>query len=151
MIIWQDLHHTALTVQQLYALLQLRCAVFVVEQHCPYQDIDGKDLSGENRHILGWRDNRLIACARILHSDHEETPLAIGRVIVAPAARGEKLGYQLIKQALSCCHQHWPHQAIALAAQAHLQHFYATFGFQPVSEQYLEDDIPHINMRYQPA
>ncbi|MDE5207079.1 hypothetical protein PYX06_21280 [Citrobacter amalonaticus] len=56
MITWQDLHHSELTVPQLYALLKLRCAVFVVEQNCPYLDVDGDDLVGENRHILGWHE-----------------------------------------------------------------------------------------------
>ncbi|EIW3126417.1 GNAT family N-acetyltransferase, partial [Escherichia coli] len=69
MIDWQDLHHSDLSVSQLYALLQLRCAVFVVEQNCPYQDIDGDDLEGENRHILGWHNGTLVAYARILKSD----------------------------------------------------------------------------------
>ncbi len=61
MIEWQDLHHSELSVSQLYALLQLRCAVFVVEQNCPYQDIDGDDLTGDNRHILGWKNDELVA------------------------------------------------------------------------------------------
>ena len=69
MIDWQDLHHSDLSVSQLYALLQLRCAVFVVEQNCPYQDIDGDDLEGENRHILGWHNGTLVAYARILKSE----------------------------------------------------------------------------------
>ncbi|MDF7680599.1 GNAT family N-acetyltransferase [Enterobacteriaceae bacterium ESL0689] len=150
MITWQDLHHQALSVQQLYALLQLRCAVFIVEQSCLYQDIDGEDLRGENRHILAWRDQQLVACARILHSDKADQPLMIGRVIVAPTARGEKLGYALLEQALACCQQHWPQKNIALSAQAHLQPFYRRLGFQSVGECYLEDGIAHIRMIYQP-
>jgi ElaA protein len=71
MIEWQDLHHSELSVSQLYALLQLRCAVFVVEQNCPYQDIDGDDLTGDNRHILGWKDDELVAYARILKSEDD--------------------------------------------------------------------------------
>jgi ElaA protein len=101
MITWQDLHHAELTVSQLYALLQLRCAVFVVEQTCPYQDVDGDDLIGENRHLLGWRGDELVAYARILKSDDDIEPVVIGRVIVSPAVRGEKLGYQLMEQALA--------------------------------------------------
>ena len=95
MIHWQDLHHTELTVQQLYAILQLRCAVFVVEQQCPYQDVDGDDLTGENRHLLGWHNDRLVAYARILKSDDDLEPVVIGRDAVASilcsslAAQGE--------------------------------------------------------------
>ncbi|MCP5700044.1 GNAT family N-acetyltransferase, partial [Klebsiella pneumoniae] len=77
--------------------------VFVVEQTCPYQDIDGDDLVGENRHILGWRDNELVAYARILKSDDELEPVVIGRVIVSEALRGEKLGQQLMTQTLASC------------------------------------------------
>ena len=87
MIDWQDLHHSDLSVSQLYALLQLRCAVFVVEQNCPYQDIDGDDLEGENRHILGWHNGTLVAYARILKSDDELQPVVIGRVIVSEDLR----------------------------------------------------------------
>ncbi len=93
----QDLHHSDLTVHSLYALLKLRCEVFVVEQTCPYQDIDGDDLVGENRHILGWRDNELVAYARILKSEDDFEPVVIGRVIIAASAR-EKTGYQLMEK-----------------------------------------------------
>ena len=117
MIDWQDLHHSDLSVSQLYALLQLRCAVFVVEQNCPYQDIDGDDLEGENRHILGWHNGTLVAYARILKSDDELQPVVIGRV-----------------------------KPIYLGAQAHLQNFYGQFGFIPVTDIYEEDGIPHIGM-----
>ena len=108
MIDWQDLHHSDLSVSQLYALLQLRCAVFVVEQNCPYQDIDGDDLEGENRHILGWHNGTLVAYARILKSDDELQPVVIGRVIVSEALRGEKIGQQLMSKALESCTRRWP-------------------------------------------
>ena len=151
MMTWQDLHHAELTVPQLYAELKLRCAVFVVEQTCAYQDIDGDDLVGENRHLLGWRGDELVAYARILKSDDEYEPVVIGRVIVSPAVRGEKLGYQLMEQALASCRQHWPQKAIYLGAQAHLQKFYASFGFVPVTDVYDEDGIDHIGMAYEIA
>jgi ElaA protein len=146
MIQWQDLHHSQLSVPQLYALLQLRCEVFVVEQTCPYQDVDGEDLVGENRHILGWRGDQLVAYARILKSDDALEPVVIGRVIISPAARGEKLGYQLMEQTLESCRQHWPQKALYLGAQAHLQAFYGHFGFVPVTDVYDEDGIAHIGM-----
>ncbi|WNN47444.1 GNAT family N-acetyltransferase [Siccibacter colletis] len=146
MIQWQDLHHSELTVPTLYAVLQLRCQVFVVEQTCPYLDIDGDDLVGENRHILGWRDGKLIAYARILKSEEDVEPVVIGRVIVDAAVRGEKLGAQLMERALASCQQNWPQKALYLGAQAHLQPFYAQFGFQPVTPIYDEDGIPHVGM-----
>lgn len=146
MIQWNDLHHSQLTVAELYALLKLRCEVFIVEQACPYQDIDGEDLVGENRHIFGWRDGELVACARLLKSDNELEPVVIGRVIVSEAVRGEKLGYQLMAVAMASCRQHWPGKALYLGAQAHLQAFYARCGFYPVTPVYDEDGIAHIGM-----
>lgn len=146
MIQWQDLHHGELTVQSLYALLRLRCEVFIVEQTCPYQDIDGDDLLGENRHILGWRGDDLVAYARILKSEDDFDPVVIGRVIVSGSARGEKLGYQLMEKTLEACKKRWSDKALYLGAQAHLQPFYAHFGFSPVTEIYDEDGIPHVGM-----
>ena len=146
MIDWQDLHHSDLSVSQLYALLQLRCAVFVVEQNCPYQDIGGDDLEGDNRHILGWHNGTLVAYARILKSDDELQPVVIGRVIVSEALRGEKIGQQLMSKALESCTRRWPEKPIYLGAQAHLQNFYGQFGFIPVTDIYEEDGIPHIGM-----
>lgn len=146
MIDWQDLHHSDLSVSQLYALLQLRCAVFVVEQNCHYQDIDGDDLEGENRHILGWHNGTLVAYARILKSDDELQPVVIGRVIVSETLRGEKIGQQLMSKALESCTRRWPEKPIYLGAQAHLQNFYGQFGFIPVTDIYEEDGIPHIGM-----
>lgn len=146
MITWQDLHHSQLTVPALYALLKLRCAVFVVEQRCAYLDIDGDDLVGENRHILGWHNDELVAYARILKSDNALEPVVIGRVIVSEALRGEKLGQHLMSRTLAACQQHWPQKALYLGAQAHLQNFYARFGFTPVTDVYDEDGIAHIGM-----
>ncbi|MGE2624836.1 GNAT family N-acetyltransferase, partial [Escherichia coli] len=76
---------------------------FVVEQTCPYLDIDGDDLVGENRHILGWKEGELVAYARILKSDSDVEPVVIGRVIISGKARGEKLGYQLMEKTLAAC------------------------------------------------
>lgn len=146
MLNWQDLHHSQLSVSSLYAVLALRNAVFIVEQNCPYQDIDGDDLVGENRHILGWKGDRLVAYARILLGDNEFEPVVIGRVIVDNTVRGEKLGYQLMEQAMSSCQHHWPEKAIYLGAQAHLQAFYTHFGFKPVTDIYDEDGIAHVGM-----
>ncbi|WP_067705680.1 GNAT family N-acetyltransferase [Erwinia sp. ErVv1] len=143
---WHDLHHSELSTAQLYQLLALRSAVFVVEQNCPYQDVDGIDLLGENRHLLGMLDNKLVACARLLAPQTASEPVKIGRVIVASEARGLSLGNRLMEQAVDRCEQHWPQHNIFLSAQAHLQRFYAGFGFTPVSDAYLEDNIPHIDM-----
>lgn len=147
-ISWQDLHHTQLTAQQIYQMLRLRNEVFIVEQNCVYQDIDGLDLIGENRHLLGIQNNQLTAYARILVNGDS---LSIGRVITAPQARGQGLGNELLKQALYVCKTHCPQNLpIYLAAQAHLQKFYSRFGFIAEGNIYDEDGIPHIKMKKQP-
>jgi len=145
-VYWQDLHHSDLSVQQLYQIMALRNAVFIVEQNCPYQDLDGADLAGENRHLLAVFDRQLLAYARILAPESLEKPVKIGRVIVASEARGLSLGNRLMEQAIACCEHYWPQHKIFLSAQAHLQEFYARFGFLVVSDSYLEDNIPHIDM-----
>ena len=142
-IVWQDLHHSELTAAQLYAVLALRCEVFVVEQQCAYLDVDGRDLTGETRHLIGWLAGKPAAYARLLKNE----TVAIGRVIVAPEARGRRLGMALMEQALAACARHWPQAGVMLSAQAHLQPFYASLGFQPSSAVYDEDGIPHIDMR----
>ncbi|MEM6160774.1 GNAT family N-acetyltransferase [Erwinia sp. P6884] len=143
---WQDRHHSQLSAAQLYQLLALRNAVFIVEQNCPYQDIDGADLAGENRHLLGMYNDQLVACARLLAPAESSKPVKIGRVIVASQARGLRLGNRLMEQALACCAGHWPQHKVRLSAQAHLEQFYGSFGFKTVSDVYLEDNIPHIDM-----
>jgi len=145
---WQDLHHSELSAAQLYQLLALRNAVFIVEQQCPYLDVDGADLSGDNRHILGLIDDRLVAYARILSPEQAENgPVKIGRVIISGEARGLNLGSRLMEQAMGCCERRWPKRPIFLSAQAHLQRFYGRMGFVAVSGEYPEDGIPHIDMQ----
>lgn len=146
-VYWQDLHHSEMSAAQLYQVLALRNAVFVVEQNCPYQDLDGADLSGENRHLLAILDRQLVAYARILAPEEADKPVKIGRVIVCSEARGLSLGSRLMEQAIATCEHFWPQHKIFLSAQAHLQNFYGRFGFETVSEEYLEDTIPHIDMQ----
>ncbi|MGE9552788.1 GNAT family N-acetyltransferase [Erwinia amylovora] len=143
---WQDLHHRELDAAQLYQILALRNAVFIVEQNCPYQDVDGSDLAGENRHLLGMLATQLVGYARILAPEAADKPVKIGRVIVSSEARGLSLGNRLMEQAIASCEHYWPQHRIFLSAQAHLQAFYGRFGFKAVSEPYLEDNIPHIDM-----
>jgi ElaA protein len=144
---WADLHHAALSVKQIHDILALRNRVFVVEQQCCYQDIDGRDLSGDNRHVLGSYRGRLVCYARILAPDDRHDAVRIGRVAVSKAARGNSLGRQLMQRTLDACAEHWPTDLIELSAQAHLQEFYGGLGFSPISEVYDDDGIPHIDMR----
>ncbi len=136
----------ALDLEALYAIMQLRQAVFVVEQNCPYLDADGKDAAAYHLGAYG-KGGELLAYARlfdkgVVYSDYA----SIGRVIVAPQARGIGLGNLLMRQAATQLYQYFGRQAIKISAQAHLQPFYGRLGYEGVGEEYLEDDIPHRAM-----
>ncbi|MHC8290217.1 GNAT family N-acetyltransferase [Pseudomonas sp. XS1P51] len=144
---WVCKHHSDLGKEQLYAILQLRAEVFVVEQKCVYQDVDGQDLEGDTCHLMAWDGDRLVAYLRLLDPELQGGDVVIGRVITAPEARGKGLGHELISQALKQAEKRWPEVPIYLSAQAHLQGYYGRYGFVVAGEEYLEDDIPHIGMR----
>lgn len=144
---WHCLPFAALSTAQLYELLALRSEVFVVEQQCVFLDIDGVDP--QVWHLLGHGDDgRLLAYARLLPPGLKSpTDAVIGRVVTAPAARGSGAGRALMGEAVAHGERLWPGHAITLHAQAHLERFYASFGFTPVGQPYVEDGIPHIEMR----
>ena len=129
---------------ELYALMRLRVDVFVVEQECPYPELDGRDPDVLHLRLLAGDD--LLAAARILPPAESKAPARIGRVVVAPAHRGKRLGEAVMQEAIAACERLYPQTPIALSAQSHLKRFYESFGFSPVSEEYLEDGIPHIDM-----
>lgn len=147
---WHTKHHRELDTHELYALLELRTRVFVVEQNCPYQEVDGQDLVGDTCHLLAWRDGQLLAYLRLLDPARHDGQVVIGRVVIAPEARGSGLGHTLMEHALQACAARWPGVPVYLSAQAHLQRYYSRYGFVAVTEEYLEDDIPHIGMRRGP-
>ncbi|MGV0817956.1 GNAT family N-acetyltransferase [Martelella sp. AMO21009] len=134
----------ALTPGELHDLLRLRIDVFVVEQNCPYPEIDGKDP--EALHLRLLEDGRLAAYARIFAADPSKSEARIGRVVVAPDYRGQRLGERIMREAIAACEKRSPGAAIAISAQAHLQRFYGTLGFSVTSAEYLEDGIPHVDM-----
>lgn len=144
---WYCLHHTELDTATLYELLALRTQVFVVEQNCPYLETDGQDLLGDTCHLLVRQDTALVGYLRLLDPQRMGGEVVIGRVVTAEAARGSGLGHRLMERALVECQQRWPGVPVYLSAQAHLQGYYGRYGFQAVTEVYLEDDIPHIGMR----
>lgn len=135
-----------LTVHELYGVLALRSRVFVVEQACAYQDADGRDLDA--LHVIALRGEEVVGCARILPpgSWRFEEP-AIGRVVVAPDARGRGLARALMERAIEVAEEHHGELALALAAQAHLEGFYGSLGFVRSGVPYEEDGILHIDMR----
>jgi ElaA protein len=146
-VTWTCLHHRQLDTATLYALLALRTQVFVVEQRCPYLETDGQDLLGDTCHLLAQDAHGLVAYLRLLDPQRMQDEVVIGRVVIAESARGTGLGHALMEQALAECRQRWPGVPLYLSAQAHLQGYYGRYGFAPVTEVYLEDDIPHIGMR----
>ncbi|WCD80370.1 GNAT family N-acetyltransferase [Pseudomonas sp. TUM22785] len=146
-IVWSSSHHTELDKQALYDILALRTQVFVVEQKCPYLEVDGLDLVGDSCHLMARDGDALVAYLRLLDPQRNQGDVVIGRVVIAEAARGTGLGHQLMERALEDCQRRWPGLPVYLSAQAHLQKYYGRYGFVPVTEVYLEDDIPHIGMR----
>lgn len=133
-----------LTLKELYTILQLRSAVFVVEQNCVYQDIDGKDEKA--LHILGYKNNNMIAYTRIFKPGDYFEYASIGRVVVAKNQRAFKYGYAIINASIKAIATHFNETTIKISAQAYLKKFYNTCGFVAVGDTYLEDDIPHIAM-----
>ncbi|WED22118.1 GNAT family N-acetyltransferase [Vibrio sp. JC009] len=147
MISWQLLSFDQLTTHQLYELLKLRVDVFVVEQTCPYPELDNKDLAEGVYQLIGYKDNEIVACARLLPAGISFDNVSIGRFASKQTARGNGLGHKLMSAALEQCEVLWPGQSIDIQAQEYLRSFYEKHGFRAYTESYLEDDIPHLDMR----
>ncbi|AGH80422.1 GNAT family acetyltransferase [Psychromonas sp. CNPT3] len=147
MITWHVLSFNELSTEQLYALMQLRVNVFVVEQACAYAELDGKDTMKGVYHLFAIENNEIIACARLLPAGISFKNVSIGRVAITKSERGKGIGHQLIEQALKQCERLWPGESIDIGAQEYLETFYRSYGFQCISSVYLEDDIAHIDMR----
>lgn len=144
---WHALAPSSLTARQMHDLIRLRHEVFVREQDCPdYDDLDGLDTAEETVHVLGLDGDELAAYARVQAPGQAGPDARIGRVVVAPGARGGGLGAELVRRAVAVCERSWPDAAIGMAAQAHLVEMYAAAGFRPAGKPYLDDGIPHIDM-----
>lgn len=141
---WKQQGFNELSIHELYSYLQLRVNVFIVEQNCPYPELDGYDE--KSYHLAFVENNEPLAYARILPSGLKYARISIGRVIVKKEARGKGLAKELMNECLQFIEEKWPNQEIQLQAQAHLAHFYGSFGFKAISEEYLEDNIPHVDM-----
>jgi len=134
-----------LTNQELYGILQLRTEVFVVEQTCIFQDMDGKDEKN-CQHIFCEMDGKIIACARFFPPGLMYQEAALGRICTSPAHRGTGLGKELMHRSLAEMERFFPGQPIRIGAQTYLNEFYKAFGFVNVSEVYMEDGIEHVEM-----
>jgi ElaA protein len=144
-VAWRCEPFAALSLPELYELLALRQRVFVVEQRCLFQDLDGRDQ--EAWHLLGRaRDGALLAYARLLPPGSGAAEARVGRVVTAPEARGTGLGWALMREALRRVARVWGPGPVRVGAQAHLERFYAGLGFVRQGAPYDEDGIPHLDM-----
>lgn len=144
MLKWTIKPFEALSVHELYDLLQLRSEIFVVEQNCVYLDLDGKDKVA--LHLFGEFEGKIVAHARLFEPGVSFENASIGRVTVAAKFRDRKWGHDLMREAIAGIQQHYGESKITIGAQLYLKKFYESHGFIQTSEMYLEDDIPHIEM-----
>ena len=133
-----------ITTQELYNILQLRSEVFVVEQDCVYQDIDGKDQNA--LHVIGYKDENVVAYTRIFKPGYYFNEASIGRVVVKDSERQHKYGYDIMNASIEAIKSHYQENTIKVSAQTYLKRFYNNLEFFEVGEEYLEDGIPHIGM-----
>ncbi|WP_323787479.1 GNAT family N-acetyltransferase [Psychroserpens sp.] len=133
-----------LTTQELYDLLQLRSEVFVVEQDCVYQDIDGKDQKAI--HVIGYKGKNVVAYTRLFKPGYYFEEASIGRVVVKHSERHHQYGYDIMNASIEAVKNYYHTDTIKISAQTYLKRFYNNLEFFEVGEEYLEDGIPHIAM-----
>ena len=142
---WQLKKFEELSNKELYEILRLRAEVFVVEQNCPYQDLDGKDL--KSFHLFGTDENKdLIAYTRIVPAGISYKEVSIGRVVTSPKLRGTGAGKDVMKESIKVIEKQFGKVPVRISAQCYLKKFYENLGFEITGEEYLEDNIPHIEM-----
>ena len=145
---WEFDRFLELSVHSLYELLQLRTEVFVMEQNCPFQDMDGSD--DQAMHLRGLREGRLLAYARCFPAGVKFKEASMGRLITRAEIRGEKIGHQLLDEAVERLCREWGVQAIRIGAQTRLERFYLGHGFVTDGVVYVEDGIDHVEMLWKP-
>jgi ElaA protein len=142
---WVTKKFDALSVVELYQILRLRSEIFVVEQNCVYQDLDNKDQKA--LHLFGEYDGKIIAYSRLFKAGDYFDCSSIGRVVVDENYRDKNFGHELIAQGIAGIKKYYCEENITISAQLYLKKFYESHGFIQTSEMYLEDDIPHIEMK----
>ena len=144
---FQFKHFNELSLAEFHDLIALRIQVFVIEQNCPYQDVDGKDKS--SIHAIGRTDSgEIVATARILPAGISYPEVAIGRVVVAESMRGTGAGHQLMEECMRTIKSTFGDVSVRISAQKHLEKFYNSHLFVSTGKEYLEDGIPHVEMLY---
>ncbi|MCT8138255.1 GNAT family N-acetyltransferase [Anaerobacillus sp. CMMVII] len=141
---WQTKTFLELTNIELYQIMKERINIFVVEQNCPYPELD--DLDQESYHLFYEEEGEIRAYCRILPKALKYNQVSIGRVIVKEAYRRKGVASELLRNAIHFINTELSETAIKIQAQDHLRDFYGSFGFNPISETYLEDGIPHVDM-----
>lgn len=141
---WNLKKFDELTNLELYTLLKERTLVFVVEQNCTYLEVDGKDPF--SYHLFKEENGEIVAYLRILPAGVSYQEASIGRVLVKKEYRGQGIAGDLLKKGLDFIQNELNETKVKIQAQDHLRAFYNSFGFQPISETYLEDNIPHVDM-----
>jgi len=145
---WSCKAFKELSLDEFHDIIQLREIVFVVEQDCPYLDVDGKDK--EALHVFGEYEGNIVATTRILKPGISYDEVAIGRVVTSPTVRGMGMGKQLMEESMKFVKLHFGKVPIRISAQTYLLKYYKSFGFIETGEEYLEDNIPHFEMLYKP-
>ena len=145
-LVWKCKQFSQLSNDQLYDLLKLRIDIFVVEQQCPYPELDEKDRHIDTRHIIAYQDSTPIAYARLLAPGISYSDCSIGRFAVDASLRHHGIGSNLMEKCIEQIAILWPEHSIRVSAQEYLKEFYENFGFSKTSDSYLEDGIPHIEM-----
>ncbi|MDM5190796.1 GNAT family N-acetyltransferase [Bacillus sp. DX4.1] len=141
---WYIKKFEELTTNELYEILKERTNVFVVEQNCPYPEVDGKDIAAH--HVFLEKNGEIIAYSRVLPAGVAYKEVSFGRVLVKKEHRGTGLAKELLEKVLHFLETELKETTIKIQAQDYLQQFYGSFGFEAISDVYLEDNIPHINM-----
>lgn len=136
-----------LTVDELYDILRLRSEIFVVEQNCVYNDLDGLDKDAV--HLFHKKEEKIVAYARLLKPGTRFADFSIGRVVVKESERGTGLGIELMEAAKNYIISELGARKIKISAQSYLQRFYENLGFEVITEMYLEDGIPHYGMVFE--
>lgn len=143
-IVWKIKTFEEFTVPELYAVLKARIDVFVIEQNCPYPDLDNYDQKAV--HIWAEENGDILAYCRVFDRGIKYEETSIGRVLTTEKARGKSLGKQLIQYAVETIENRFHTPEIRISAQDYLLRFYGGFGFEDTGKKYLEDDIPHTEM-----
>jgi ElaA protein len=142
---WKIKSFENLSVNELYDILRLRSEIFVVEQNCVYLDLDGKDKLA--LHLFGEFEGKIVAYSRLFKAGVSFDNASIGRVVVGANYRDRKWGHDLMREAIAGIKTHFGESKITIGAQLYLKKFYESHGFIQTSEMYLEDNIPHIEMK----